>query len=114
MLIQKIAAMLAIIIGIMAIRVSTKALRGWQPGWKVFLWLPMYNLVMGILSLIPAILLWMHHPYALTASLVIFATHTVIFVLLLSIFRAKVARQSVRAMAFCVATWLVILVLFWI
>lgn len=114
MLFQKIAAILALIIGIMAVRVSTKAMRGWQPGWKVVGWLPVYNFVMGILSLIPAVLLWINHPYAMTASLTVFGTHAVVLLLLLSIFRGKVARQSIRAMAFRVATWLLILVLFWI
>lgn len=89
-------------------------MRGWQPSWKVVGWLPVYNFVMGILSLIPAVLLWINNPYTSTASLAVFGTHTVVLLLLLSIFHGKVAEQSIRAMAFRVATWLLILVLFWI
>ena len=114
MFLEKIASVLAVIIGFMAIRVSTKAMRGWQPGWKVVVWLPVYNFVMGILSLIPAVLLWINHPYALTASLVVFGTHTFVLLLTLTIFHNKVAMQSVRAMVFRVVTWILILVLFWI
>ena len=114
MLLEKIASVLAFIIGVMAIRVSAKAMRGWQPGWKVVPWLPVYNFVMGILSLIPAALLWSGHPYALTASLITFGIHAVMLLLLLTVFRGKVAKQSARAMIFRVVTWLVILALLWL
>ena len=110
----RVAAGLALLIGALSIVAGGMAMRGWNPGWSVLKWLPVYNFVMGILSLIPAVLLWINHPYAMTASLTVFGTHAVVLLLLLSIFRGKVARQSIRAMAFRVATWLLILVLFWI
>ena len=84
MFLEKIASVLAIVIGIMTIFVSTKAMRGWQPGWKVIPWLPVYNFVMGILSLVPAALLWINHHYALTASLITFGIHAIVLLLLLT------------------------------
>lgn len=113
MFLEKIASVLAVIIAVMAIRVSAKAMRGWQPGWKVVGWLPVYNFVVGILSLVPAVLLWINHPYAWITSLVIFGIHAVVLSLLLTAFRGKVAQQSVRAMTFRVVVWIAILALTW-
>jgi hypothetical protein len=113
MFLEKIASVLAVIIAVMAIRVSAKAMLGWQPGWKVVPWLPVYNFVMGILSLVPAVLLWINHPFAWNASFVIFAIHTVVLLLLLTVFPGKVAQQSVRAMTFRVFVWIAILALTW-
>ena len=114
MFLEKIASVLAVTIAVMAIRVSAKAMRGWQPGWKVVSWLPIYNFVLGILSLAPAVMLWINHPYAWIASFVIFAIHTVVLSLLLTIFRGKGARQSVHAMTFRAVAWIVILALAWL
>lgn len=113
MFLEKISSVLAVVIGIMAIFVSTKAMRGWQPGWKVIPWLPVYNFVMGILSLVPAVLLWINHPYALTTSLITVGIHAIVLLLLLTFFRDRIAAQSARAMGFRVVVWVVILVLLW-
>ena len=114
MVLEKIASVLAVIIGIMSIAMGAKVIRGWQPGWKVVRWLPVYNLVMGILSLIPAALLWIGHPDALAAVLITLATHTTVLLLLPTVGRGKFAAQSVRAMRFRVGTWIVILALVWL
>ena len=114
MFLEKIASVLAIVIGIMTIFVSIKAMRGWQPGWKVIPWLPVYNFVMGILSLVPAVLLWINHPYALTTSLITVGIHAIVLLLLLTFFRDRIAAQSARAMGFRVVVWVVILVLLWL
>ncbi|MCX6082112.1 MAG: hypothetical protein NTW32_21500 [Chloroflexi bacterium] len=109
MLLQIIATLLALVVGGTAIRVSTKAMHGWQPGWKVLTWLPVYNFVMGFVALIPAVLLWFNQPLARLAAWVTFGLHAVILTLLLTIFRSKVARQSLGAMTFRVTVWVVIL-----
>ena len=116
MLLERIASIFALLIGGIAIRVSIKAIRGWKPGWKVLAWLPIYNLVRGILSLIPAALLWVGHPCAMIASLAMFGIHAGMLLILLTAFRGKVARQSIGAMIFRVVTWILIIVLlrFWL
>lgn len=111
MVLERIASILALLIGGMSIRVSIKAIRGWKPDWKVLAWLPIYNLVMGILSLIPATLLWVGHPYALIASLATFGIHAVMLLILLTAFHGKVARQSIGAIIFRVVLWILIIVL---
>jgi len=106
-----IAAILAFLTGIMSILAGGKVIRGWEPGWSIISWLPVYNFVMGILTLIPAILIWINHRYALAASIIVFGIHTAVFLTLVVAFRNTVAHQSLAAMVFRLATWLLILML---
>ncbi len=105
------ASVLAFIIGIMSIVAGGKAMRGWDPGYSVITWLPVYNFVMGILTLIPAVLIWVNHRYAMIAVIGTFSIHTIVLLLLLTIFRGNVAFQSIAAMLFRLVVWIVILAL---
>ncbi len=66
---------------------------------------------MGILTLLPAILLWINHCYTLAISIATFGIHAIVLVLLLTVFRDEVARQSLAAMIFRLAIWVAILAL---
>ena len=105
----KIASVLVFVLGVMSIAAGGKVMRGWNPGYSVLAWLPIYNFVMGIVTLVPAILLWINSRYALAASLVTFGLHTLVLALLLTVFRGVVARQSIAAMSFRLVIWLVAL-----
>ena len=109
MILYRIASILAFLVGIMSIVAGGKAMQGWNPGYSVLTWLPIYNFVMGILTLIPAVLIWMNHRYALLASLATFGIHTIVLLILVTVFRGEVAYQSIAAMAFRLVTWIVIL-----
>ena len=86
-------------------------MRGWQPGWKVLSWLPIYNFGVGFLSLFPVGLLWFNHPLGLISAWGVFGLHALVLALLLTVFRGQAARQSLGAMTWCVAVWAVILAL---
>lgn len=107
----KLPSILTLLVGGMSILAGGMVLRGWQPGWTVINWLPVYNFTVGLLTLVPAYLLWVGHRYALPASIAIFSIHTVILLLLLTILRNTAAFQSVGAMSFRVVTWIVIIAL---
>ncbi|HAX71570.1 MAG TPA: hypothetical protein PK152_01210 [Anaerolineales bacterium] len=109
MTLYRIASILAFLVGIMSIVAGGKAMQGWNPGYSVLSWLPVYNFVMGILALIPAVLIWMNHRYALTTSVATIGIHTLVLLLLLSAFRGEVAFQSIAAMIFRLVVWIVIL-----
>ena len=111
--ITKLPSVLAFLVGIMSIFAGGMVMRGWRPGYNVLSWLPVYNFAVGLLTLIPAYLLWVNSRYALTASIVTFALHTIVLVLLLVIFRGQVATQSIGAMSFRVVVWIAILALMW-
>src|SRR5574338_1078896 len=108
---SKIASVLVLVIGVMSILAGGKVMRGWNPGYSVLAWLPIYNFSMGIVTLVLAVLIWFDSRYAMAASLVTFGIHALVLVLLLTVFRDAVPRQSIAAMLFRLVTWLVVLAL---
>ena len=109
----KLPSILALLISVMSIFAGGMVIRGWRPGYSMLSWLPVYNFVLGLLTLIPAYLLWVKSRHATTASIVTFAIHTIVLLLLLTTFRGQVAAQSIGAMSFRVAVWIAILALLW-
>ena len=109
---NKIAAILAFIIGAMSVVAGGKAMQGWDPGYLVLNWLPVYNFIMGVLTvLIPTILIWRNSRFAMTAAITTFGIHAITTLLLLSAFRGTPAAESILAMAFRLIVWLIILAL---
>ena len=109
----KLPSILAFLVGAMSIVAGGMVIRGWRPGYSILSWLPVYNFVFGLLTLIPAVLLWINHRYALTASIITLSLHAIVLVLLFTAFRNTAAFQSVGAMTFRVVTWVAILALLW-
>jgi hypothetical protein len=112
-ILTKLPSLLAFLVGIMSIGAGGMVMRGWRPGYSILSWLPVYNFVMGVLTLIPAVLLWINHRYALIASIMIIGVHAIVLALILTAFRNTVASQSIGAMAFRLVTWIAILTLIW-
>lgn len=109
---NKIASILAFILGASSIIAGGMAMRGWSPGYFVLNWLPVYNFVMGALTVfIPAILIWKNSRHAMPASITAFGVHTIVTLLLLSAFRGTPAAESILAMMFRLVVWLIILAL---
>ena len=108
---NQIASILAFIIGLMSIAAGGKAMQGWNPGYSVLTWLPAYNFVMGILALVPAVLIWINHRYAMITSIATFGIHAIVLLILFTAFRNTVAYQSLAAMMFRIITWVAILTL---
>jgi hypothetical protein len=106
----KIAAVLALIIGAMAIVAGGQVLLGQDPGYYVIDWLPVYNFSMGLLSaLVAAPLIWRESRWALPAALVTLATHTTVMAVLRTAYSDVVAPDSLRAMTIRMVAWLLIL-----
>ena len=112
-ILNKLPSILAFLVGAMSIIAGGMVMRGWRPGYSILSWLPVYNFAVGLLTLIPAYLLWVNSRYALTASIVIFSIHAVVLILLFTIFRNTAAFQSIGAMSFRVVVWIAILALLW-
>lgn len=109
---SKIAAVLAFIIGLMAIFAGGQVLLGNDPGYYVIDWLPVYNFIVGLISAaVTAWLIWRGSRYALPAALATFAAHTAVMTLLQTAYRDVVAPDSIRAMTIRMAVWLVIVAL---
>jgi hypothetical protein len=111
-ILQKITAVLAAIIGLMAVFAGGRVLLGNLPDYYVINWLPVYNFILGIISVsITAILIWKNHRFAIPATVVTFSLHTVVMLILQTAYRPVVAIDSVVAMSVRLIVWTLILAL---
>ncbi|MBK8989921.1 MAG: hypothetical protein IPM39_28305 [Chloroflexi bacterium] len=109
---SKIAAVLALIIGAMAVFAGGRVLSGTDPGYYVIDWLPVYNFTLGVVTVgITAMLIWKNSRYARPAAIATFAAHTLVMLILLAAYRDVVAPDSLVAMIVRIVVWIVILTL---
>ena len=109
----KIAALLAGIIGAMAILAGGQVIfLGKVMDYYVIDWLPVYNFGIGVLSLIlTSVLIWKQSAYAQKAALATFGFHAAVMLILQIIYKNVVAPDSIRAMSIRLAVWAIILAL---
>lgn len=109
-ILSKIAAVLAFIIGAMAIFAGGQVLLGKDPGYYVIGWLLVYNFAAGVLTAaVTAVLIWRASKYARPAAVITLAAHALVMVILQTAYRGVVAVDSIRAMTIRIVVWLVIL-----
>lgn len=109
---NKIASILAFIIGAMAVFAGGQVLLGQDPGYYVIDWLPIYNVGIGVVScLVTALLIWKRHKFAIPASIVTLSLHIAVMILLQTAYQSVVATDSIRAMTIRIIAWVVILAL---
>ena len=107
---NKIAAVLAFIIGAMAVFAGGQVLLGKIPDYYVINWLPVYNYTVGILTVfVTAVLIWSRHRLAMPAALVTFGLHALVMLILQISYRDVVAIDSTVAMTVRMTVWIVIL-----
>lgn len=112
---NKIASILALVIGAMAIFAGGKVLLGIDPGYYVIDWVPVYNFSMGLISaFLTAVLLWKNHRFAFAAAGATLAAHTIIMVVLQTVYRVSVAGESIQAMTIRMIVWAMIVSLVFI
>jgi hypothetical protein len=112
---MRIAAVLALILGLMGVFAGGQAMLGKLPGWNVISWLPVYNFIAGLLAtFLVAPLIWRGSRFAMPAALTIFGANLVVVLALQLAFRDAVARESMVAMFLRLGVWIVILVLMWL
>ena len=111
-ILTKSAAVLAFLIGAMAVFAGAQVLLGNDPGYYVINWVPVYNYTMGILTVfITAILIWRASKLAWFAAITTFSLHTLVMIILQTVHRDVVAVDSIRAMTIRMIVWAIILVL---
>jgi cell shape-determining protein MreD len=109
---NKIAAILAFIIGIMAVIAGGRVLLGILPDYYVIDWLPIYNFVVGFSSaFFASIVIWKNNRLALTTAISTFGAHTVVMIILQTAYRNVVAPDSLMAMTVRLIVWGTILAL---
>lgn len=109
---NRIASIIAFIIGGMAIFAGGKVLLGNDPGYYVINWLLVYNYTIGILTVfITAPLIWMGSGQANSTAIITFSLHAAVMLLLQTAYREVVAPDSIRAMTLRLVVWATILAL---
>lgn len=108
----RVAAVLAWIIGLMAVVAGGKVLLGTLPDYYVIDWLPIYNFTVGVVTvLITAVLIWRNSRYALPAAITTLTANILVMLLLLTAYGDVVARDSIVAMTVRITAWSIILAL---
>ena len=110
---NKIAAVLAFIIGAMAIFAGGQVLfLGKQMDYYIINWLPYYNFTLGVISvLVTAVLIWRNSRCAMPAAIATFTAHALVMLVLLTAYKDVVAPDSIVAMSVRLVVWVVILIL---
>lgn len=112
---NKIAAVLAFIIGAMAVFAGGQVLLGNLPDYYVIDWLPVYNYTAGILTVfVTAILIWSRHRLAMPVAIATFGIHTLVMFILQTSYRDVVAIDSIVAMTVRMTVWVIILALLYV
>ena len=108
---QKIAAILAIFIGVMSVIAGSKVLLGIDTKeYNILTWLVSYNVAMGIVSIFTAILIWQNKVIFKTVASSILVIHFMVFIFLKFI-STQAASESIKAMIFRTSIWLIIVFL---
>ena len=111
---NKIVAVLAIVIGIMAVVTGLRVIGGFfDPGYQYFLTLVSYNVIMGAVSVIVGIYVWQRNKNALLYSKFITAAHIIVLLLLLTIFNNVISEHSIGAMTFRSIAWIIFTFILW-
>ena len=110
-ILYKIAAILALLIGIMSVISGLMVLLDYNiPNYNVLNWLVVYNVILGGISIVAAILIWKNNKSARKIILAILISHLLVF-LYLYFLSQEVALESIKAMGFRVSVWTVIFLL---
>lgn len=106
---HQITTVLAFIIGAMAIFAGGQVLLGKDPGYYVIGWLPVYNFMVGLISVfVTAILIWKQSRYALAAAVATLGLHSIVMLTILVAYGDVVAKDSIAAMTIRIAVWVII------
>lgn len=107
---NKIASILAFVVGAMAVFAGARVLLGNDPGYYVIHWLPIYNYTIGILTVfVTSILIFTNSRFAMPAAIATFSLHALVMLLLQVFYRSVVAPDSIQAMTVRLSAWSIIL-----
>ncbi len=110
-ILKKIAAVLALFIGLMSVFAGSKVLLGIDiKDYNILTWLVSYNVVFGFISIVTAYLIWKNKKMSKNLTVFILSMHFLVFIYLKFI-SIGVASESVKAMIFRTSIWVIIAVL---
>jgi hypothetical protein len=111
---HRLAALLAIIPGLLSIKEGGSVLLGLvTKDYTILPWLVWYNVVLGFASVIVGIGLWREHEGSIKLTTMILSLHGIVLIILIILFafKAPVSLISILAMLFRTSVWIAIIVL---
>jgi hypothetical protein len=108
---DRVAAILAIVLGLVSVREGGSVLLGLTtPAYVVLPWLVWYNVAMGIVSVAAGAGMWQQREWCISLAVNILTLHGIVFLGLIGLnqFGQTVAMISIFAMLFRTFTWTVI------
>lgn len=111
---HRLAALLAIIPGLLSIKEGGSVLLGLvTKDYTILSWLVWYNVVLGFISVIIGIGLWRVHKGSIRLAITILSLHGLVLIFLIILFAFKVPMSliSIIAMLFRASVWIAIIVL---
>ena len=113
-IIIRIIAVLAVLIGITAVITGLRVIGGFfDPGYQYYLTLVSYNVIMGAISVMAGIFIWMKNKYALKYSIIIMVSHIIVLLSLVTIFNDIISAHSIGAMTFRSIAWIIFTTIIW-
>lgn len=107
---NRIASIMTLVIGLMAVFAGGKVLLGIMPDYYVIDWLPVYNFAMGLVSvLFCSVVIWKNNRLAVPVAVGTFGLHALVMVILQTAYREVVAPDSIVAMTVRLIVWAIIL-----
>lgn len=111
-ILKKIAAILALFIGVMSIFAGSKVLLGIDTkDYHILTWLIVYNVIIDVVSIYAAFLIWKTDYIANNLITIILILHLLVL-LYLNFISESAAHESKMAMVFRTVIWLVIAVMY--
>ena len=108
---DRVAAILAIMLGLLSVREGGSVLLGLTtPAYNVLPWLVWYNVIMGVVSVVAGVGMWKQRAWSISLSMNVLTLHGIVFLGLIGLkqYGHDVARISIFAMLFRTFTWIVI------
>ncbi|MDP2089685.1 MAG: hypothetical protein Q8J84_09830 [Flavobacteriaceae bacterium] len=106
-----IAAILALFIGGISVIAGSKVLLGFDvKNYIVLNWLVIYNVILGIISMMAAYLIWKNNLNTKKVVTLILASH-ILIATHLYFFSETAVLESIKAMSFRISIWIVICLL---
>jgi len=110
-ILKKIAAILALLIGVLSVFAGSKVLFGIDSkDYNVLIWLVSYNVFFGFISIITAYFIWKGLTKGKNLTLFILTMHFMVFIYL-NFISKTVAMESIKAMIFRTGIWIIIALL---
>jgi len=110
-ILKKIAAILALLIGVLSVFAGSKVLFGIDSkDYNVLIWLVSYNVFFGFISIITAYFIWKGLTKGKNLTLFILTMHFMVFIYL-NFISKTVAIESIKAMIFRTGIWIIIALL---